>query len=89
MRFVKPLDEEAVREAARYEKIYTVEDGVLMGGFGSAVLEALADMGYRGQVVRFGIPDGFVNHGDIPTLRCQCGYDAESMARKILDDLSR
>ena len=89
MRFVKPLDEEAVREAARYERIYTVEDGVLMGGFGSAVLEALADMGYRGQVVRFGIPDGFVHHGDIPTLRCQCGYDAESMARKILDDLSR
>lgn len=87
MRFVKPLDTEALREAARYERIYTVEDGVLMGGFGTAVQEALMDMGYRGRVVRFGIPDTFVPHGNIPTLRRQCGYDRESIYSRILKDL--
>lgn len=90
MRFVKPLDMDALRAAAsRYGQIYTVEDGVLAGGFGSAVLEALSGVGYQGRVVRFGIPDEFVPHGAIPTLRRRCGYDARSMAEHIAKELGK
>lgn len=88
MRFLKPLDMEAIEAASRYERIYTIEDGAIAGGFGTAVLEALADRGYRGSVVRLGIPDAFVPHGDIPTLRRACGYDAASLEARILRDLA-
>lgn len=88
MRFVKPLDKESLKAAARYEHVYTIEDGALAGGFGTAVQEALADGGYRGSVARFGIPDEFVPHGDIPSLRRACGYDAGSLEKRILRDLA-
>lgn len=88
MRFIKPLDLEVVEMASSYERIYTVEDGSVTGGFGSAVLEALADMGCCKRVIRLGIPDEFVPHGDIPLLRRACGYDAESIEKCILHDIA-
>ena len=83
-RFVKPLDEELIVPLAeRIGRIITIEDGVLMGGFGSAVLEALAHRGIQGvQVRRLGIPDQFIEHGDVKTLYSLCGCDEEAVVRE-------
>ncbi len=81
MRWAKPLDEDILHFVAnRYTHIVTVEDGVRAGGFGSAVLEFLADNGYQVPVTRLGLPDHFVEHGTVAELRAQCGLDAESIA---------
>lgn len=89
LRFVRPLDEELLCEvASRFDKILTVEDGVLKGGVGSAVLEWLADQGYSPRVHRVGIPDKFVEHGPVKDLHRLCGMDEEGIAdrmRKLLD----
>lgn len=77
LRFVKPLDEELLHEVFRkFDKIITVEDGCIQGGMGSAVLEFMADHGYHAKVVRLGIPDEFVEHGEQSQLWNECGYDA-------------
>ena len=83
-RFVKPLDEELIVPLAeRIGRVITIEDGVLMGGFGSAVLEALAHRGIQGvQVRRLGIPDQFIEHGDVKTLYSLCGCDEEAVVRE-------
>jgi 1-deoxy-D-xylulose-5-phosphate synthase len=90
MRFVKPLDEELLHEAlARYEKIITVEDGTVEGGFGSAVLEFMAQQGYKNDIKILGIPDKIVEHGTPKELHHECGYDAAAIAdtvRKIMKD---
>jgi 1-deoxy-D-xylulose-5-phosphate synthase len=78
-RFAKPLDDECILSLARRTggKLITLEDGVITGGFGSAVLELLADRGMTDvEVARLGIPDHFVEHGTIPILRSLCGMDA-------------
>jgi 1-deoxy-D-xylulose-5-phosphate synthase len=86
MRFVKPLDEELLHEVLRrYSMIVTVEDGCLMGGFGSAILEFMADHGYQAKVKRLGIPDRIIEHGEQIDLHRECGYDPESIVRAILD----
>ena len=80
MRFVKPLDEELLHEIfAGFRKIITVEDGCLMGGFGSAILEFAADHGYSAAVKRLGIPDEIIEHGDQPQLHRDCEYDPEAI----------
>ncbi len=80
-RFVKPLDREAIALAAGTGRILTVEENVLEGGFGSAVLEALAESGVRGVTVRrLGIPGVFVEHGRPGTLRRRYGLDADGIA---------
>ncbi|MBK8443792.1 MAG: 1-deoxy-D-xylulose-5-phosphate synthase [Sphingobacteriales bacterium] len=88
LRFVKPLDHALLREVfENFDKIITIEDGCVMGGFGSAVLEMMADEGYTAQVKRLGIPDRFVDHGSQPELWAECGFDAESIyqtAKKML-----
>ena len=85
MLFLKPIDEHLLHEVAkRYEHIITVEDGVINGGMGSAVLEFLADHGYDTKVKRIGMPDSFVTHGTVSQLRKLCGMDAESIADAIL-----
>ena len=88
MIFVKPLDEELLHEIARkYKKIITLENGVIKGGMGSAVLEFMADNGYTLQVKRIGVPDEFVEHGSAPELYKQCGMDSKSivcLVRKYL-----
>ncbi len=77
MRFVKPLDEEMLHDVfSRFNKIITVEDGCIQGGFGSAVLEFMADNGYSAKVKRLGVPDSFVDHGTQKELWRECGYDS-------------
>lgn len=84
MRFVKPIDKEILDEvAARFESIITIEDGVIDGGFGSAVLEYFSEKGYRKSVVRLGVPDRFVEHGTQPELFRECGFDAEGICQAV------
>lgn len=84
MRFVKPLDEELLHHVCkRYKRIVTIEDGVLQGGFGSAVLEFIADNGYNLPVKRIGIPNQFVEHGSPAELYHMLGMDAEGIAKAI------
>jgi 1-deoxy-D-xylulose-5-phosphate synthase len=85
-RFVKPLDDQLILPlASRIGKVITVEDGVLMGGFGSAVSEMFTDSGLTDvQVQRLGIPDQFIEHGDVKTLYEQCGLDEEAIVHEGL-----
>ena len=88
MRFLKPIDEEILHEVGKkFKKVVTVEDGVISGGLGSAVLEFFADNGYEVEVKRVGIPNKFVMHGTVPELRQICGMDAQSIA-EILSTLN-
>lgn len=84
MRFVKPLDLDLVRElAASHGVLVTVEENVVMGGAGSAVLEALAAIGWAGKVIQLGLPDGFVEHGDPAGLLKECGLDSEGILGQV------
>jgi 1-deoxy-D-xylulose-5-phosphate synthase len=67
----------------RYKYIITVEDGCLQGGVGSAVLEFMADHKYNAQVIRLGIPDEFIEHGEQPELWALCGYDTVSIINTV------
>ncbi|MEG1748957.1 MAG: 1-deoxy-D-xylulose-5-phosphate synthase [Tannerellaceae bacterium] len=81
MIYLKPIDEELLHAVGRhYGRILTVENGVVKGGLGSAVLEFMADNGYTPRVKRIGVPDVFIEHGTIPELYKQCGMDADSIA---------
>jgi 1-deoxy-D-xylulose-5-phosphate synthase len=83
-RFVKPLDREVLAEYARRAGvIVTFEDHVLMGGFGSAVLEALSDMQIEASVVRIGWPDRFIEHGKVDQLRAKHGISVEAALEKL------
>ncbi|KAA6341849.1 1-deoxy-D-xylulose-5-phosphate synthase [termite gut metagenome] len=85
LRFLKPLDEELLHEVgSRFEKIVTIEDGVIRGGMGSAVLEFMADNGYQPKVMRIGVPDEFIEHGSIRELYRLCGMDEEGIFKRIL-----
>ncbi len=85
MLFVSPLDEATMTEVARRGKpIVTVEDGIRNGGFGSAVMEWLADHGYTLPVKRLGIPQQFIPHGTVAAQRALCGIDAPSIAEAIV-----
>lgn len=84
MRFVKPIDEELLHEVfAKFSKVITVEDAVIQGGFGSAVLEFMSDHGYTAKVVRLGVPNEFVEHGTQDELVAQCGFDVEGIAAAV------
>ncbi|MCZ6680997.1 MAG: 1-deoxy-D-xylulose-5-phosphate synthase [Candidatus Poribacteria bacterium] len=85
-RFVKPLDEELILPLAeQIGKVITIEDGVRMGGFGSAVVELFADRGFsRVQAKLLGIPDQFIEHGDVKTLYHLCGLDADAIVTEGL-----
>ena len=84
MRFVKPLDENLLREVAgKFNKIITLEDGSREGGFGSAVLEWMDDNGYHPDIVRLGLPDRFVEQGTVAELQHITGIDAEGIRRAI------
>lgn len=86
MRFVKPLDEDLLHEVfGKFKKVITVEDGCLMGGFGSAVLEWMVDQGYSAQVKRLGIPDAIIEHGEQLELHRECGFDPEGIAAAVRD----
>jgi 1-deoxy-D-xylulose-5-phosphate synthase len=84
MRFAKPLDEELLHEVFRkFDKVITVEDGTIVGGFGSAVLEFMAANRYTAAVKLLGIPDRIVEHGQPKELYRECGYDAEGIASAV------
>ena len=84
MRFVKPLDENLLKEvAAKFKHVITVEDGVREGGFGSAVIEWMEDNGQHLDIVRLGLPDHFVEHGTVAQLQSIVGIDAEGIRRTI------
>jgi 1-deoxy-D-xylulose-5-phosphate synthase len=84
MRFVKPLDTGLLEEIfSKYDRIITVEDGCIMGGFGSAVAEWMADSGYAARIKRLGIPDSFVHHGKPEELWADCGYDQAGIAHAV------
>ena len=84
MRFVKPLDETMLHEVfAKFDKVITVEDGCLMGGFGSAIVEFMVDQKYSAEMVRLGIPDEFIHHGTQEELWAQCGYDKDGIVKII------
>lgn len=90
MRFVKPLDENLLKEvAAKFKHIITVEDGVREGGFGSAVIEWMEDNGQHPDIVRLGLPDHFVEHGTVAQLQSIVGIDAEGIRRAIEETLRK
>ena len=84
MRWAKPIDADALRDAAHTGRIFTLEDGVITGGFGSGVLELLSDMGESCPVRRFGIPDTFVTQGSVDKLFEVLGLDVESISAEVL-----
>ncbi len=87
MIFAKPLDEELLHKIARkYRRIVTIEDGCLNGGFGSAVLEFMADNGYTPRIKRLGIPDRFVAQGSIKELQQLCGIDEDNIYSVITSE---
>lgn len=88
MRWIKPVDRAAVCGAVRCGRILTVEDGTVCGGFGSAVLEVLADEGLRCPVRRLGLPDEYVGHGAVAGLFAELGLDAPGIARSVCEMLS-
>ncbi|HEY9487664.1 MAG TPA: 1-deoxy-D-xylulose-5-phosphate synthase [Chryseosolibacter sp.] len=88
MRFVKPIDEEMLHEVfSNYKKIITIEDGAVQGGFGSAVLEFMADHNYHAEVRRLGIPDRVVEHGEQHELHEECGFDPDGIERAVVEVL--
>jgi 1-deoxy-D-xylulose-5-phosphate synthase len=83
MRFVKPLDEVLLHEVfTKFDKVITVEDGCLMGGMGSAILEFMVDNGYSSKVVRLGVPDKYIHHGTQKELHAEAGFDTASMIKE-------
>lgn len=87
LRFLKPLDEELLHEVGRlFKRVITIEDGVRMGGMGSAVMEWFADHGYSPTIVRMGLPDEFVEHGSVGELRHIVGLDADSICKVLLNE---
>ncbi len=84
MRFVKPLDEKLLHQIfKKHNKVITVEDGCVQGGFGSAILEFMADHNYHAQVKRLGVPDSFIQHGTQDELWRECNYDVQAIQEAI------
>lgn len=80
MRFVKPIDEVLLHEVfGKFNKVITIEDGCLMGGMGSAVLEFMAANGYHAQVKMMGLPDKYIEHGSQIELHTECGIHPEGV----------
>ncbi len=84
MRFLKPLDENILHQVfKKHKNIITVEDGTIVGGLGSAVLEFMADNGYHSKVVRLGIPDKFIGQGTQDELYRDCGFDKDAIVARV------
>jgi 1-deoxy-D-xylulose-5-phosphate synthase len=84
MIWIKPLDTDLLSQvASKYQHIITIEDGVISGGFGSAVMEWLQDRGFDNKVKRLGIPDNWVYQGSVEELKHDCGYDVAGIVKAI------
>lgn len=84
-RYIKPMDEKSLVELGNHKyPILTLEEGILQGGFGSAVLEFYHDQGYHGLMVeRMGLPDRYIEHGSVPNLLKEVGITVEGICEKI------
>ena len=89
MRFVKPLDKTLLNSVFnQFDKIITVEDGTITGGFGTAILEYASEKNYKGFIKILGIPDKFIDHGTVNELQKDCGIDSLSIntiIKQLLD----
>jgi 1-deoxy-D-xylulose-5-phosphate synthase len=84
MRFVKPIDEILLHEVfSKFKKVITIENGAIMGGMGSAVLEFMADNNYVANVIRLGIPDEFIEHGTQDELYNECHFNDEAIVTTV------
>jgi len=84
LRFLKPIDEELLHEIfSKFNRIVTVEDGAVMGGMGSVVLEFMAAHGYDARIRILGVPDKFIEQGTVAELHRECGFDAEGISGSI------
>jgi 1-deoxy-D-xylulose-5-phosphate synthase len=84
MRFAKPLDEALLHKIFnRFDKVVTVEDGTVVGGFGSAILEFMAAHHYHTEIKMLGIPDRIIEHGKPEELHRECGYDAKAIVEAV------
>lgn len=84
MRFLKPLDTDLLHSVfKKYSHVITVEDGTIMGGFGSAVIEFMVDNQYQAVVKRLGVPDNFIEQGSLQELYHECGFDPDSIAAVV------
>jgi 1-deoxy-D-xylulose-5-phosphate synthase len=90
IRFVKPLDEALLHEVfTNYAKIVTVEDGTVVGGFGTAILEFMNANGYKADVTILGIPDRLVEHGTLKELHSECAYDAAGIEAAVKEIVTK
>ena len=90
MRFVKPIDEELLHEVfSKFKKIITVEDGTIVGGMGTAVIEFMTDNNDNAFVKRMGVPDRFVDHGSVQELYHECGFDKEGLLNTAVELLKK
>jgi 1-deoxy-D-xylulose-5-phosphate synthase len=89
MRFVKPLDEKLLHEVfATHKKVITIEDGCIQGGFGSAVIEFMADNNYTAQIKRLGVPDEFIEHGELNELYEEVGLSPRAIVEEAIQLIS-
>lgn len=89
LRFVKPIDATMLHEVfSQFNKIITVEDGVIQGGFGSAVLEFMSTNNYHATIHMLGVPDHFIEHGTIEELQHECGYDMKGIYQAAIEILA-
>lgn len=90
MIYLKPIDEAILEEVgSRFKRVITVENGVVKGGLGSAVVEYMSDHDHPAHVRRIGVPDQFVEHGSIPELYRLCGMDADSIAQALREEYKK
>ncbi|OQA96342.1 MAG: 1-deoxy-D-xylulose-5-phosphate synthase [Bacteroidetes bacterium ADurb.Bin217] len=90
MKFAKPLDIECIKKICKtYSTIITIEDGVVQGGFGSAVLEQTELYDFKGSVLRLGIPDAFIPHGTQEELYAFCKLDSGSIERLLISEFEK
>ena len=90
LRFVKPLDKKLLVEVfEKFKYIVTIEDGVIHGGFGSAVLEFMAENNYLADIKLLGIPDNFIEHGTTEDLYKKCGIDTKGITKSVLNILGK
>lgn len=88
MRFLKPIDEDLLREALQnHKKVITVEDGTILGGLGGAVMEFAVQNKFFTEIIRLGIPDRFVEQGGLNQLHRDCGYDKEAIIETVKNAL--
>ena len=90
MRYLKPIDEELLHEVfSNHKQVITLEDGCIVGGLGSAVLEFMSDHGYQAKVTRLGVPDRWVEQGTQQELYKECGYDKDGIKHAVVKALKK